>query len=319
MLPGPVVVVSPTLAGNDFPRARLDNGVLAVSVYLPDVETGYYRGTRFDWAGIIESAEYARHRFFAPLHPEHDPLRHDSVSGPADEFAMFEPMGYAEAAAGESFVKIGVGLLARDSDEPYRFDGDYRILHPGEWRVETGRDHVVFSQELIGERGWAYRYQKRIMLEAGKPQLVIGYRLENIGRKAIDIDHYNHNFTLIDDTPYGPDYSVELPFSTDEAKSINDLAWFRGNRIEAGQPLEDRSLWIELYNGEARGDYNAALVRNNLTGAAVEFSGSAAVERFVFWAVGRAACPEPFSRIRLRPGQGSSWSSRYRFIDGKAG
>ena len=87
------MATSPTLAGNDFPRVRLDNGVLAVSVYLPDVETGYSRGTRFDWAGIIESVEHAGHRFFAPLHAEHDPLRHDSVSGPADEFAMFQPMG----------------------------------------------------------------------------------------------------------------------------------------------------------------------------------------------------------------------------------
>ena len=29
--------------------------------------------------------------------------------------------------------------------------------------------------------------------------------------------------------------------------------------------------------------------------------------------VERAACPEPFSRIHLRPGEVRHWSSRYRF------
>ena len=98
-------------ASDDFPRLELENGILKVSLYLPDVEHGYYRGTRFDWSGIIERVDYAGHRFYAPLHASHDPLRHDSVSGPADEFGMFRPMGFAEAGEGESFVKIGVGLL----------------------------------------------------------------------------------------------------------------------------------------------------------------------------------------------------------------
>ena len=89
------MVVNPSLAAGDYPRARLANGLLEVSVFLPDAEAGYYRGTRFDWSGTIESVDYHGHRFFAPLHAEHDPRRHDAVSGPADEFAMFEPMGYA--------------------------------------------------------------------------------------------------------------------------------------------------------------------------------------------------------------------------------
>ena len=209
--------------------------------------------------------------------------------------------------------------MAKGADEPYRFDGEYPLLRAGEWQTEIGADHIVFTQRLVGERGWAYRYQKRILLAAGKPELLIEYSLENTGEKSVDINHYNHNFILIDGAAYGPGYSVELPFATDEAKSINELAWFRGNRIEVEKPLGDRSLWIELYNGEARAEYNAALVRNDSTGAAVEFSGSAPVERFVFWAVERAACPEPFSRIRLQSGESTGWSSRYRFISGKPG
>jgi len=59
-------------------------------------------------------------------------------------------------------------------------------------------------------------------------------------------------------------------------------------------------------------------VRNERTGAAVSFVGDAPVERFVFWAVERAACPEPFSRILLDPGESRSWSTRFRFsVDGR--
>jgi len=44
---------------------------------------------------------------------------------------MFKPMGFAEAGAGDSFVKIGVGLLQKDASAKYRFDGDYRLLRAG--------------------------------------------------------------------------------------------------------------------------------------------------------------------------------------------
>lgn len=95
--------------------------------------------------------------------------------------------------------------------------------------------------------------------------------------------------------------------------AVNDLAWFRGNAIEIDQPLGDNSLWIQLFAGSDPGGYNAALVRNLKTGAAVEFTGDAPVTRMVFWAVGRAASPEPFIQINLIPVQVRQWSSRYRF------
>lgn len=297
----------------DFPRLDLDNGFIQVSIFLPDAERGYYRGTRFDWSGIIERVDYQGHKFYAPLHAQHDPHRHDSISGPAAEFAMFNPMGFTEAEAGESFVKIGVGLLAKGDTNEYKFHGDYRIIRAGEWDIEHGTDWVSFAQDFTGDRGWAYRYRKTIRLTPDQPEFVIEYRLENSGTKTIDINHYNHNFTLIDDVPYGPDYSVEFPFATDGPVSINNLAWFRGDAIEVEKPLQDDSLRIQVFEGTDPGNYNAALVRNQKTGAAVEFRGDAPITRMVFWAVARAACPEPFIQIYLEPGQVKTWSSVYRF------
>jgi hypothetical protein len=297
----------------DYPRLKLDNGLIQVSIYLPDAERGYYRGTRFDWSGIIEGVDYAGHRFYAPLHANHDPLSHDSISGPAEEFAMFHPMGFAEAAAGESFVKIGVGLLAKGESDEYQFHGDYRLLRAGDWDIKHAADRVEFSQDLVGERGWAYRYRKTIRLLPGRAEFEIAHHLENSGEKTIDINQYNHNFTLIDDLPYGPDYSVEFPFSTSTPIPINERAWFRGNAIEVDEPLGDASLWIPVFEGEDPGHYNAALVRNMKTGASVAFKGDAAITRMVFWAVERAASPEPFIQLKLEPGQQRDWSTQYKF------
>ena len=301
------------MVDSEYPKLQLNNGVIQASIYLPDPVRGYYRGTRFDWSGIIEHVDSVDHRYYAPLHANHNPEGHDFVSGPAEEFAMFDPMGFAEAAAGESFVKIGVGLLMRGKESEYRFDGNYKIIRAGEWDIEHGSDRVDFLQDFVGERGWAYRYRKVIRLLPGLPELTIEHRLENTGEKEIDVNNYNHNFTLIDGVPYGPDYRVEFPFTTASPMPINDLAWFRDNAVEVDKPLGERSLWLPLFEGDGPANYNAALIRNLRTGATLEFRGDAPITRMVFWAVERAVCPEPFISLRLAPGQAQQWSSWYRF------
>ncbi len=298
----------------DFPSVVLDNGEISALVYLPDAEHGYYRGNRFDWSGIVARVERRGHRFYAPLHPRHDPELHDSLTGPAEEFAMFAPMGYAEAQPGGVFVKIGVGLLRRVDGEDYLFNGPYPIARAGEWQIEARSDAVDFEQELTTDSGWGYRYHKRLQLLPGEPELVLSHRLENTGIRGIDINNYNHNFTLIDDLVYGPSYTVEFPFASEVPQSINDIACFRGHRAECDEDLGERSLWIQLFEGQDPGNYNAALVRNDHSGAAVAFRGDAPIERMVFWAVERAACPEPFIRIRLQPGEAQEWSSYYRYL-----
>ena len=308
------------MADSEYPQLQLDNGEIQASIYLPDPVRGYYRGTRFDWSGIIEYVDTADHRYYAPLHANHNPEGHDFVSGPAEEFAMIDPMGFAEAEAGESFVKIGVGLLMKGKESEYWFDGDYEIIRAGEWHIEHGPDRVDFLQNFVGERGWAYRYRKIIRLMPGLPELIIEHRLENTGEKGIDVNNYNHNFTLIDGVPYGPDYRVEFPFATASPMPINDLAWFRDNAVEVARPLGENSLWIPLFEGDGPASYNAALIRNLRTGATVEFRGDAPITGMVFWAVERAVCPEPFISLSLAPGQAQEWSSWYRFSgDGARG
>src|SRR5262245_8293430 len=45
-------------APTSAPQAEISNGVLKAQFYLPDAQKGFYRGTRFDWSGVIGSLEF---------------------------------------------------------------------------------------------------------------------------------------------------------------------------------------------------------------------------------------------------------------------
>ncbi|MCL5744448.1 MAG: hypothetical protein M1541_11075 [Acidobacteria bacterium] len=61
------------------PEAEITNGVIRVRLYLPDAKTGFYRGTRFDWSGVIGDLEYAGHSYYPQWFQRSDPSVHDFI------------------------------------------------------------------------------------------------------------------------------------------------------------------------------------------------------------------------------------------------
>ena len=61
-----VLLLTPALAAlaADYPEAQISNGVLAVKLLPPDAQTGYYRGTRFDWSGRFPACNIKGHEYF---------------------------------------------------------------------------------------------------------------------------------------------------------------------------------------------------------------------------------------------------------------
>jgi hypothetical protein len=49
---------------DQFPQAEITNGIIHARLYLPDPKDGYYRGSRFDWSGVMPALEYKGHSFF---------------------------------------------------------------------------------------------------------------------------------------------------------------------------------------------------------------------------------------------------------------
>src|SRR5690606_41600374 len=74
------------LAAQDYPQADISNGLIEASLYLPDPESGYYRGTRFEWGGVFGKLEYQGRNYAARWYEPHDPRRHDSLGGSIQEF-----------------------------------------------------------------------------------------------------------------------------------------------------------------------------------------------------------------------------------------
>src|ERR1035441_9183370 len=61
----------------DHPKATITNGLVRTNVYLPNAKTGYYRGTRFDWSGVVSNLEYAGHNYYPEWFQHMDPKVRD--------------------------------------------------------------------------------------------------------------------------------------------------------------------------------------------------------------------------------------------------
>jgi len=155
-LPPPASPTCENVPHSDHPHARITNGQLNAVVFLPDQERGYYRAARFDWSGIVACVSLNGHTFFGEWFNRYDPMTNDAVTGPAEEFR--EPIGYEGAKPGDSFVKIGAGVLKRVDDQPYTIGGAFPILDHGKWTVKVHKDSITFRQELRSSIGYAYLY-----------------------------------------------------------------------------------------------------------------------------------------------------------------
>src|SRR5262249_33472774 len=70
-------------AVDEVPTVEITNDRIRAKLYLPDARRGYYRGTRFDWSGMIGSLEYAGHRYYGPWFDRIDPpVRDFTYAGP---------------------------------------------------------------------------------------------------------------------------------------------------------------------------------------------------------------------------------------------
>ena len=296
--------------------AYLSNGKLELVAFLPDAKNGYYRGTRFDWGGLVACASFDGHRYFGEWTDGYDPLRSDAVVGPAEEFRApdgKEP-GYAEAAPGEAFVKPGVGVLRKLRAEPYRFGEAYPLLDGGTWTATVKNRSIIFTQILKTPLGYAYRYTKTLEIDRRHPILRLKHTLTNLGSKTISTDVYAHDFFVLDGRPVGPGQSVTLGFAPQFPKPLGTAASVQKRVISfiATPSRNDTAQgYVEGYTGAA-GEYRI-LVEDRNSGARVEQSSASPLSKFYFWSTSRTICPEAYTGINVAPGKSQQWTISYAF------
>ena len=299
----------------DYPEAEIANGVIKAKLYLPDSEKGSYRGTRFDYSGIITSLEYKGHQYFGQWYEKHDPKIHDAITGPVEEFLTRDAaLGYADAKPGGTFVRIGIGTIRKPDEPAFRRFETYEIVDPGKRAVRQGKDWIEFTHELKAPDGYAYLYTKTLRLAAGKPELVIEHSLKNTGQKLIETDQYNHNFFVIDNEVVGPDMSVQFAFNPKPVTPFKNDGEIRGREISYGRELQKgESVFSELegFGGTSR-DYDIR-IENRKSGAGVRITGDQPLAKVVFWSIRTTACPEPYVHLNVEPGREAKWNITYQF------
>jgi len=291
------------------PQAAISNSRVHAQLYLPDAQSGYYQGTRFDWSGVISGLEWNGHSYFGQWFPRYDPKLHDAITGPVEEFTG---VGYDEAKAGESFVRIGVGGVRKPVEPAYRRFSTYDIVDPGKWTVRRRPDRVELVHRLGDTGGYAYEYRKIVRLKGNT--LVLEHRLKNTGRKPIATSVYNHDFFMLDRQPTGPDFVVRFPFEITAAAPLNGAAEIRGKDFVYLRELQPgESLQTQLTGfGPTAKDYDIRL-ENRKTGAGVRQTGDRAISKINLWSPRATICPEAYIDLTVAPGQTSSWQITYEF------
>ena len=312
-----LLVATSTAGAEPHPTAHLTNGLVEASVYLPDAESGYYRATRFDWSGVIYRLGYAGHEYFDEWQDSDDPYLHDRITGPVDCFSPLDPLGYDEAPAGGSFLRIGVGMCEKPDEEAFVRTNTYRILDHGTRQVTRGANWIEFVHHLGGPQSdYAYRYAKRLTLTPGTPEMVIDYVLENVGRLPIETTVYNHNFFVIDEQPTGPDFVVRFPFAPVADRELNWAATVRGRELVFGEPVPEGSAVFGYFEGYGTSaDDHRFEIENRHVGAGVRVATDKPLARLRLWAPSTTVCPEPFVALDIRPGHADRWSTRYEFYE----
>ncbi len=303
---------------NRYAEGTLSTRLLKARLYLPDSQQGYYRGTRFDWSGLVSRVDYGGHSFFCEFKEEHDPLNHDDICGTAEEFGIQAAPSYAQAKPGEPFIKIGVGMLERADASDYNFWQRYKIQMPGAWKITREHNKMEFTQGLRGANGWSYAFTKVIQVNEETPTLKITRRLTNTGTETIDTDHYGHNFLRIDNVPAGTNYTLEFRFEPrfgPDSKTQGCLEIKTRSLIFTKDLPTGQAIWVRLEGFQKRDDNEIKIV-NQRTGAAMTITGDQPLSKLVFYSSGGVLCPEPFVKVRIPPGQTQEWSTTYRFASG---
>ncbi|HTD92681.1 MAG TPA: hypothetical protein VK644_02670, partial [Chitinophagaceae bacterium] len=298
-----------------FPEATISNRTITARLYLPDTAQGYYRAGRFDWAGVISELRANGHSYYGQWFDKYDPLRHDAIMGPVE---AFEPLGYERARPGETFVKIGIGVLVKPVESNYFFANHYKILDPGTWTIKKARDRIEFKHVLSGNN-ISYSYEKTVALAKKGSELQLIHTLRNTGKDIIETDVFNHNFFMLDNELTGPGAVIKFPFTlSTRTKPVNDLATINGKQIGFSRELKKGESvllsYVQGFDSTRAQDYDIR-VENLHSGAGVRITSDRPMSRLAFWAIPATLCPEPYIHVRVEPGKEFSWTITYEYYD----
>lgn len=312
----------------DAPSVQISNKQLKLKIFVPDAQKGFYRATRFDWSGAIGDMEFAGHHVYHPWFQTVDPAVRDfayfgdgigvgpntGMSGPVEEFQ--KAIGYDTAKVGDTFLKIGVGILRKGDDQPYTFGKHFDIVDGGKWTTKSTGNSVTFEQVLgTPQSDYAYVYTKTIRLVGDESKMVIEHHLKNVGKQPLETRLYDHNFLDIDSLNIGTGVSVTVPYDLKPTRPANAaVVKIDGKTASYVADLkgQDRAQFgLQGFGTEAK-DYDF-LIENKTAGMSVHMQGDQPLVDASVWSIRPVMAVEPFINISAAPAATMSWTYTYTY------
>ena len=278
----------------------LSHGDLRVEIEVATSRHLEEFGPRFDRTAVVRSVAVNGITFLGAW-------------GLCDEFGLYGDgvLGYETAAVGEHFVKIGVGILVRDTTERYQFARPYPVHTLFPVRIEAGKRHLTVHQDSDPAFPQRYHYRKTYTLGEDNV-LTISYHLENTGDGAWTFEHYNHHWFSLQDVAVGPPYRAITGFELPEAET---LLLVTRNSLQMAAPLRpgDAAYYASELPGatSSTNSFELSVGETNI----LRYDGSFPPARFALYASEQGFCPEIFKRSALQPGETAVWSATYQFME----
>lgn len=302
---------------SSFPEAHISSSDVDLRIYIPDINHGFYRSSRFDWSGMISSASWNNHEFFTKwTHHKYPIVNH--AAGTTEEFdigknAISLPPGFETCLPGNDFLKVGVGILRRADDNPYKFYVPYEVVDHGSWQIESNSSTIMF-RHTIARAPWGYVYEKTISIKSEEPGFVIRRSLKNTGYTNIETTHYSHHFISIDNIRPGNSYRLILPFMAHVQSGDQHFYGVHTNTILPLWPVDKTmgyGIVLNDYTEHNVGNWFRVLCSESNT--AISFRINKPLFQFAVYTDHAVFCPEPFIRLSIRPGEVETWETEYNF------
>ena len=234
------------------------------------------------------------------------------AAGPVEEFTA---IGYDEAGMGGKFLKIGVGILKRDTDA-YDFVHTYPVVNEGKRGDSATKTSVRLTQDLSDkDTGYGYSYVKTVRLVPGKAQMVIEHVLKNTGNKPIETSVYCHNFLTL--SAGNENVDLTAPFNIKRRQAVcapmPRRSTARPSNICAPSRKAKASPRPITGFGSGVSDYDFK-VTNTKTGFGQRIRADQPLARINFWSIRTTFSWEPYIAISLKPGETKRWTYTYDYF-----
>ena len=296
----------------NLPKTKIVSGKFDAVIFTGSDDSSMpYLGTRFDRAGVSASIKFDGIEYFGKWTNQSDKTFHDAISGAVEEFSQ---IGYDSAKVGEGFLKIGVGILQKDSDLPYNFRYTYPILNSGIRTVEEIENGIKFIHILSSEN-YSYLYEKTIFFNGKSDKMEISHTLKNTGLSPIYTSVYNHNFlTFSGNINTSTIVKSTFDWNGEQIAGFPNFAEISANEIALKSAIPEGEFvllkniktpnTVESYDISVRSKVGEKLCKVRITSDKPN-------SKMNFWTSPTCVCPEPFTDINIPPNDSFTWNIYY--------